>query len=171
MKLAALVTQIALAAVLSLAVCALAAPARAAAAPAPAANARPADSAQHNRQFQKAEALYMSGHLQQAAAAFAELTGSYPDDARIWFKYGNTLTKLTNYDEAAAAYEKAVTLDPTQGNAALNLALVRLFQAQEAVEAAQSRLGAETPERAQADALERQIKALLGAPQPQTAAH
>ena len=169
MKLAALVTQIALAAVLSLAACALATPVRAAGAPA--ANTRPADSAQHNRQFQKAEALYMSGHLQQAAAAFAELTRAYPDDARIWFKYGNTLTKLTNYDEAATAYGKAVTLDPTQGNAPLNLALVRLFQAQEAIDLAQSRLAAETPERAQADALQRQIKALLGAPQPETAAH
>jgi tetratricopeptide (TPR) repeat protein len=171
MKLAALVTQTAIAAVLSLAACAAAAPAHAAAAPQPTATARPADSAQHNRQFQKAEALYLSGRLQQAATAFAELTRTYPDDARIWFKYGNTLTKLTNYDEAAAAYEKAVTLDATQGNAPLNLALVRLFQAQEALDVAQTRLGAETPERAQADALQRQIKSLLGGPQPAAASH
>jgi len=171
MKPAALVRQIALVAVLSLAACALAAPAHAAGAPQPAANARPADTAQHNRQFQKAEALYLSGRLQQAATAFAELTRSYPDDARIWFKYGNTLTKLTNYDEAAAAYEKAVSLDPTQGNAPLNLALVRLFQAEEALGVAQPRLAAESPERAQADALQRQIKTLLGGPQPAAASH
>jgi tetratricopeptide (TPR) repeat protein len=170
MKLAALVTRMALAVALSLAACALAAPAHAAAQQ-PAANPRPADSAQHNRQFQKAEALYLSGRLQQAATAFAELTRAYPDDARIWFKYGNTLTKLTNYDEAAAAYEKAVSLDPTQGNAPLNLALVRLFQAQEAIDVAQPRLAAESPERAQADALQRQIKTLLGGPQPAAASH
>ncbi|MBS0422449.1 MAG: tetratricopeptide repeat protein [Proteobacteria bacterium] len=171
MKLAALVTQIALAAVLSLAACTLAAPARAAGAPAPAANARPAQSAQRNRQFQKAEALYLSGRLQQAATAFAELTRSYPDDARIWFKYGNTLTKLTNYDEAATAYEKAVTLDPSQGNAPLNLALVRLFQAQQALDAAQARFAPEAPEHAQAQTLQRQIQTLLGGPQPAAAAH
>src|ERR1700693_4527879 len=55
------------------------------------------DSDQRNRQYQHAEALYLSGHLKEAAAAFEQLSRAYPDDARIRLKYGNTLTKLGNY--------------------------------------------------------------------------
>jgi TolA-binding protein len=39
---------------------------------------------QRNRQFQKAEALYLSGHLKEAAAAFDDLAKKYASDPRIW---------------------------------------------------------------------------------------
>jgi tetratricopeptide (TPR) repeat protein len=129
-----------------------------------AAPAQPGDSDQRSRQFQRAEALYLSGHLKEAEAAFEELTRAYPRDARVWLKYGNTLTKQGNYDGAAAAFQNASTLDATQGNAALNLGLVRLAQAQAAFDAALARLAENSTEHAQAEALQRQIKTLLGAP-------
>lgn len=126
---------------------------------------------QHNRQFQKAEALYLSGHLKEAAAAFDELAKKYANDARIWLKYGNTLTKLGRYDEAAAAFQSALNLDPTQGGAALNQALVRLAQAQAAVGEALTRLPASSPEHAQAETLQRQLEALLGPPEQSSSHH
>jgi tetratricopeptide (TPR) repeat protein len=125
---------------------------------------QPRDPDQLNRQFQHAEALYLSGHLKEAAAAFEDLTRAYPNDARVWLKYGNTLTKEGNYDNAAAAFQTAMTLDPAQGNAALNLALVRLAQAQAALDTALMRLTVDSTEHAQAEALQRQLKTLLGAP-------
>jgi TolA-binding protein len=119
--------------------------------------------AQRNRKFQKAEALYLSGRLKEAAAAFSSLTSEYPNDARIWLKYGNTLTKLGNMDEAAAAFVSAINLDASQGNAALNLSLVRLAQAQEAADLALARLAAGAPEHAQAETIKRQLDTVLGA--------
>lgn len=130
-----------------------------------------ADIDRRNRQFQRAEALYLSGRLKDAAAAFEELTRAYPRDAHIWLKYGNTLTKLGGYDTAATAFQTALNLDPSQGGAALNLALVRLAQAQDALGVAASRLDENSSERAQADNLQRQIKILLGAPDRGAAPH
>lgn len=120
------------------------------------------DNEQRNRSFQKAEALYLSGRLQDAATSFADLTQKYPRDARIWLKYGNTLTKLGNLDEAAGAFQSAANLDATQGNAALNLSLVRLAQAQAALDLALARLAESTPEHAQAQNLQRALDTLLG---------
>jgi tetratricopeptide (TPR) repeat protein len=133
--------------------------------------AQPRDVDQRNRQYQHAEALYLSGRLKEAAAAFEELSRAYPNDARIWLKYGNTLTKQGSYDNAAVAFQKAAELDATQGNAVLNLALVRLAQAQAALDMAMARLAANSPEHMQAEALQREIKVLLGAPQPGTSPH
>jgi tetratricopeptide (TPR) repeat protein len=126
---------------------------------------------QRNRQFQKAEALYLSGHLEEAAAAFDDLSKKYANDARIWLKYGNTLTRLGRYDEAASAFQSALNLDPTEGGAALNQALVRLAQAQAAIGEAVTRLPVGSPEHARAETLQRQLEALLGPPQQSSSRH
>jgi tetratricopeptide (TPR) repeat protein len=121
---------------------------------------RAEDAVEHARALQHAEALYLSGHLQDAQAAFEKLTRSYPTDAHIWLKYGNTLTKEGNYDGAAAAFQTATSLDPANGGASFNLALVRLAQAQGALAAAREHLGPD--DRAQAEVIEQQLKLLLG---------
>ena len=155
--------MLAAAACMTLLTC-MAAATRPAVAAAAAPIAQPRDPDQFSRQFQRAEALYLSGHLKEAAAAFEDLSRVYPNDARIWLKYGNTLTKQGSYDNAAAAFQTAMTLDPAQGNAALNLALVRLAQAQAALDTALVRLTVDSTEHTQAEALQRQLKTLLGAP-------
>lgn len=129
------------------------------------------DNDQRNRQFQRAEALYLSGRYKEAAASFEQLTRAYPRDERIWLKYGNTLTKQGNYDEAANAFQTAASLDSEQGGPALNLALVRLAQAQAALDVALARFAADAPEHAQADSLQRQIRALLGTPERNVPPH
>jgi len=137
-------------------------PAATASAAAPAAAA--ADPVQRSRAYQHAEALYLSGRYPEAAAAFEALTRANPRDAHVWLKYGNALTRQSSYDNAASAFQTALTVDPTQGGAALNLALVRLGQAQAALELAATRLPESSPEYLQAGSLQRQIKALLAAP-------
>jgi TolA-binding protein len=132
------------------------------AAPAAAGAAPASDPVEHSRQFQHADALYLSGHLKEAEAAFEQLSRSYPNDARVWLKYGNTLTKERSYDDAAVAFQNAASLDPQQGGAALNLALVRLAQAQSALQEARARFAADSPEYREAEGLEHQIGVLLG---------
>jgi TolA-binding protein len=133
---------------------------------APSNNTPPESSGQRNRQFQRAEALYLSGHLKDAAAAFQDLTHAYPNDARIWLKYGNTLTKLGSYDDAASAFQTSSTLDPSQGGAAFNLALVRITQTRDALDVAFTRLPPDSAEHTQAQAMQRQVAALVGPANP-----
>jgi len=133
--------------------------------------AQTGDVAKRNRQYQQAEALYLSGRLKEASTAFEELSRVYPRDARIWFKYGNTLTKLGNYDDAAAAFQNAVELDATQSGAALNLVLIRLAQAQSALDVALERLAVDSSGHTRAEALQRQIKVLLDAPNGSASPH
>ncbi|SPE25117.1 exported hypothetical protein [Burkholderiales bacterium] len=159
-----------LAACVMMVACAGPAPQRGSAPEAPPA-APAADREARLRQLQQAEALYLSGRLKEAQAAFEELTRTYPRNAEIWFRYGNTLMKQGSYDDAATALQNAVSLDPGHGRAALNLALVRLAQAQAALDLAHARLAPNSPERAQADAMQRQIQAVLGAPGGQAPSH
>jgi tetratricopeptide (TPR) repeat protein len=155
---------LAVTAVTSLAACTAAAPPRPEVTAAPAAVEQPSDPERRNRQFQHAEALYLAGHLQEAAAAFEELTRAYPRDSHVWLKYGNALTRLGDYEQAATAFQTALAVDTAQGGAAINLALVRLAQAQGALDTAAARLPAESAEHRQAEALQTQIRQLLGAP-------
>jgi tetratricopeptide (TPR) repeat protein len=134
-------------------------------APADAASgAQPQDHEQRLRALQQAEALYLSGHLKEAQAAFEGLTRTYPRNAEVWFRLGNTLMREGNYDDAAVALQNALSIDPGHGRAALNLALARLAQAQAAIEVAHTRLEADSPQRQQADELQRRIRTLLAAP-------
>lgn len=162
----ALGKMIALAACMGFVACASAPPKAGGAPQAPAASVAPQAPVSNpenlNRDFQHAQALYLSGHLKEASAAFEALTREFPRDANIWFRYGNTLTKLNDYEDAAAAYQNAIELDPTQGPAALNQALVRLAQAQGSLDVALARLPPGSPERAQADTLQTQIRTVVG---------
>lgn len=131
----------------------------------------PVDREERMRQLQDAEALYLSGRYKEAQAAFEQLTRTYPRNGEMWFRYGNTLMKLGDYDNAASAMQNAIAFDPGQGRAALNLGLVRLAQAQAAFEIARARLPDASPERKQADGLQYQIQTLMGAPHGDAPAH
>jgi len=126
--------------------------------------ARESDLEQRLRDLQQAEALYLSGRFKEAQAAFEQLARSYPNNAEVWFRLGNTLMKQGLYDDAAVALQTAIALDPGNGRAAMNLALSRLAQAQSAVDVARGRFAAGSPERVQAEALERRLKSILSDP-------
>ena len=126
------------------------------------------DREQRVRALQQAEALYLSGRLKEAQAAFEQLTRTYPRNAEIWFRYGNTMMKQGDYEDAAAALQNALAFDPGHGKAALNLALARLAQAQAALVSASAHLPADSAERRQADELAGQVRLLVGAPGGET---
>ena len=160
---------VSLARVLALSACALLAacagtPPRSGAVPEGGAPRTQADHEQRLRALQQAEALYLSGRLKEAQSAFEGLTHTYPRNAEIWFRLGNTLMREANYDDAAGAFQSALAFDPEHGRAALNLSLVRLAQAQAAIDLARTRLQADSPQRRQADDLRRSLGALLDAP-------
>jgi TolA-binding protein len=129
-----------------------------------AANMSEGDREQRVRSLQQAEALYLSGRLKEAQAAFEQLTRTYPRNAEIWFRYGNTMMKQGDYEDAAAALQNAMALDPGHGKAALNLGLARLAQAQAALVSASAHLPADSAERRRADELAGQVRLLVGAP-------
>ena len=134
------------------------------AAQSPSAGARESNLEQRLRDLQQAEALYLSGRFKEAQAAFEQLARTYPNNAEVWFRLGNTLMKQGRYDDAAGPLQTAIGLDPGNGRAALNLALCRLAQAQAAVDVARGRFAAGTPEREQSDALDRRLKSVLSDP-------
>jgi len=119
---------------------------------------------QRLRELQQAEALYLSGRFKEAQAAFEQLARSYPNNPEVWFRLGNTLMRQGRYDDAAGALQTALGLDPGNGRAALNLALSRLAQAQSAIDIARGRLAAGTPERQEAEAIDRRLKSILSNP-------
>jgi tetratricopeptide (TPR) repeat protein len=119
---------------------------------------------QRLRDLQQAEALYLSGRFKEAQAAFEQLARTYPSNAEVWFRLGNTLMKQGKYDHAAAALQTAIGLDPGNGRAALNLALCRLAQAQAAMDIARGHLAAGTPERQQAEGIDRRLRSILSDP-------
>lgn len=67
-----------------------------------------------------------------AAAVLERLTALQPDDAEAWTEYGFALQQLRAYDEAVAAYERALALDPNRAWAHLLLANTRRLQGQPA---------------------------------------
>lgn len=67
-----------------------------------------------------------------AAAILERLTALSPTDAYAWTDYGFALQQLRAYDDAVAAYERALSLDPDGAWAHLLLANVRRLQGQPA---------------------------------------
>jgi|GEM_PF-3904651 len=67
-----------------------------------------------------------------AAAILERLTALTPTDANAWTDYGFALQQLRAYDEAVAAYEQALVLDPDRVWAHLLLANTRRLQGQPA---------------------------------------
>jgi len=76
-------------------------------------------------QFDKANGLYEAGKFDEARQAYTQLVRSGPWSANLFYNLGNTEWKLGNGGEAAADYERALTLDPSHPQAKVNLDFVR----------------------------------------------
>ncbi|WP_034387906.1 tetratricopeptide repeat protein [Comamonas composti] len=88
-----------------------------------------AESAQSRAALQAAEDTYARGDWPGAAQQFRQLTATYPRNAQLWFGYGAASALAGNLDEAAAGFDAVLRLDGNDVRAAYNLALVRLSQA------------------------------------------
>ena len=88
--------------------------------------------------LKRAEDTYHAGNYADAQALFNTLAQRYPRNPYIWLRLGNTCAKLQRYDDAAAAYERALAEDKQYVQASYNLGLVRLAQSEQAFEYARA---------------------------------
>ncbi|WP_261664846.1 tetratricopeptide repeat protein [Deinococcus sp. Marseille-Q6407] len=77
------------------------------------------------RQFRQGYSLYTSSDRAGAEAAFRQATVQSPQYAKAWSWLGRVAYEAGRYAEAAASYERAVQLDPSDRAAAYFLRLAR----------------------------------------------
>ena len=73
-----------------------------------------------------ADLLYTAGDSAGSDALYTELLKQDLYDAGMWVAHGQNLTRLTKYDGAAAAFEKATQINPADGDAWAGLAFAAL---------------------------------------------
>ena len=73
-----------------------------------------------------ADMLYTAGDSAGSDALYTGLLKQDPYDAGMWVAHGQNLTRLTQYDGAAAAFEKATQINPADGDAWAGLAFAEL---------------------------------------------
>ncbi|CAB5691619.1 Predicted methyltransferase (contains TPR repeat) [Delftia tsuruhatensis] len=83
--------------------------------------------------LQAAEDAYARGDWLGASRQFKQLTSIYPNNAQLWFGYGASAALSGDLAEAAAGFEAALRIDGNDARAAYNLGLVRLSQADMAI--------------------------------------
>jgi len=70
----------------------------------------------------------MGGNPQRAAELLADWTKNNPNDTTALVQYGQALSQLRRFDEAAAAYEKALSLGATEPGIFIGLAQIKIGQ-------------------------------------------
>ncbi len=88
----------------------------------------------------KADSAYEQGDWAEAEKGYRAITVAVPNDAYAYLRLGNTLARQKRLDEAAAAYREALVRDVRLSKAYHNIAMVRLMQAEIALEATLSYL-------------------------------
>ena len=79
--------------------------------------------------LKSAEDAYAHSDWVSAAQQFKRLTATYPNNGQLWFGYGAASALSGNLDEAASGFDTALRIDGNDARAAYNLSLVRLSQA------------------------------------------
>ena len=86
--------------------------------------------AQESEQMRQAAVLaYESGEASRAETLYQGLARAYPADPENWFRLGNLYARANRNEDAAAAYQKALQLNPNDARAWYNLGVVRQHQA------------------------------------------
>lgn len=73
----------------------------------------------------QADTFYANGDCSSARVAYEKLVKRFPQEAGFHLRIGNCHALELNYDQAVAAYEQALALDPRSSRAWYNLAYVR----------------------------------------------
>lgn len=82
--------------------------------------------ADYETSFDGAIALESAGQLLPAAEIYERLLARWPEEAGLWFNYGNVLYALDRASEAEKAFSSAVALDGSSAEAWNNLGAVRI---------------------------------------------
>jgi tetratricopeptide (TPR) repeat protein len=96
---------------------------------------RPAGAESLASLFEQANNAFWNGDFVGAAARYAEIEELGVRDPALSYNRGTAEARLGNLGRAVRQYERALRLDPTHGDAAHNLALIREFIARRASEA------------------------------------
>jgi len=78
--------------------------------------------------YASADKAYGEKNYKLALFEYLKLSETITTDAIIWFRIGNSYTRLENYNKAVEAYEKAVLLDPRLSKAWHNMGVIQLKQ-------------------------------------------
>lgn len=85
--------------------------------------------------FKKAERSYMQGLLSEAEADYIKLSKIAPDVSEVWVKLGNIYVRTGYLDAAIRMYKRCLEIDPKETRCWNNMALARVKQAMETLEA------------------------------------
>jgi len=77
----------------------------------------------------EAASAYQAEDWEKALPAYQALTRRVPRDPELWFRLGNVHARLRQPEEAVAAWQRALTLNPRDGRAWHNIGITRLRQA------------------------------------------
>lgn len=89
---------------------------------------------------QSANKAYAAGDMAKARTKYEDLVSRAPNDAHSWFRLGNIFARGGQLEEALAAYEKTVALEPGFAPAWRNIAVIRFQQGQRALIISQAKL-------------------------------
>jgi tetratricopeptide (TPR) repeat protein len=85
--------------------------------------------------FKKAERSYMQGLLSEAEADYIKLSRIAPDVSEVWLKLGNIYVRTGYLDAAIRMYKSCLDIEPKETRCWNNMALARVKQAMETLEA------------------------------------
>lgn len=80
----------------------------------------------------RAAALGRIGDYAEARRIYAELTGVFPDHAKLWMSYGHILKTLGEQGDAVTAYRRATALEPGLGEVWWSLANLKTWRFEDA---------------------------------------
>jgi len=74
--------------------------------------------------FDTAQSLYIKGQFEQAQAYYTEILQIDPYSFEAYYRLGNTLEELHQYEMALENYDKTLTLHPNHADAHAHRAVV-----------------------------------------------
>jgi tetratricopeptide (TPR) repeat protein len=101
-------------------------------------NAKIIKSDENSALLKSADIHYENKNWTESAAQFEKLTNQYAQNSLFWFRYANSLSRISEFEKAANAYERLIALEPKDPRYAFNLSLVRLAQAAQAIAQAEN---------------------------------
>lgn len=98
-------------------------------------------------EWQKAESAYLSKDWSEAESLYRSLLAVDPDNAYIWFRLGNIMTRTARYRQAVYAFESSLKFDETQAKPWFNLVTAHALGARSAALKALSCMSINDPAR------------------------